>query len=166
MLLWENGKESKETREKAAEHFMISAKLNPQNGPTFRYLGHYYSRVSIDHQRALKCYQRAVTLNPDDSESGVSFNSSRVLLLKILIFASTSPVMCALFDTRRKHCVICWMKEERRASRFLSAGKLLRNRQGPFGLSEDWDTFRSLSSSSVSFIFFSLGVPVLFITFC
>ncbi|KAG5542661.1 hypothetical protein RHGRI_015710 [Rhododendron griersonianum] len=70
VLLWENAKESKETREKAAEHFLISAKLNPQNGAAFRYLGHYYSRVSIDHQRALKCYQRAVTLTPDDTESG------------------------------------------------------------------------------------------------
>lgn len=58
--------------------------------------------------------------------------------------------MCDLLDSCRKHCVICWMKEERRASRFLSAGKLLRSCQGPFGLSEDWDTFRSLSSSSSS----------------
>ncbi|KAL6996045.1 hypothetical protein U1Q18_006180 [Sarracenia purpurea var. burkii] len=70
LFLWEKGKESKEIREKAAEHFVISAKLNPQNGHAFRYLGHYYSRVSIDNQRALKCYQRAVTLWPDDSESG------------------------------------------------------------------------------------------------
>ncbi|XP_058220446.1 tetratricopeptide repeat protein SKI3 isoform X2 [Rhododendron vialii] len=70
VLLWENVKESKETREKAAEHFLISAKLNPHNGTAFRYLGHYYSRVSMDHQRALKCYQRAVTLTPDDTESG------------------------------------------------------------------------------------------------
>ncbi|XAR61480.1 hypothetical protein NMG60_11015920 [Bertholletia excelsa] len=70
LLLWENGKESREITDKAAEHFLISAKLNPQNGPAFRYLGHYYSRVSIDNQRALRCYQRAVTLSPDDSEAG------------------------------------------------------------------------------------------------
>lgn len=68
LILWKE--ESKEIREKAAEHFLIAAKLNPHNGTAFRYLGHYYSRLSIDYQRALKCYQRAVTLSPDDSESG------------------------------------------------------------------------------------------------
>ncbi|XP_030951099.1 tetratricopeptide repeat protein SKI3 [Quercus lobata] len=67
--LWENGEESN-NKEKAAEHFVISAKLNPQNGAAFRYLGHYYSGVSLDTQRGLKCYQRAVSLNPDDLQSG------------------------------------------------------------------------------------------------
>ncbi|CAK9178263.1 unnamed protein product [Ilex paraguariensis] len=70
VLLWEKGENSKEIKEIAAEHFVISAKLNPQNGPAFRYLGHYYSRISVDTQRALKCYQRAITLNADDSDSG------------------------------------------------------------------------------------------------
>lgn len=97
--MWENAKKSKETREKAAEHFLISAKLNPQNGAAFRYLGHYYSRVSIDHQRALKCYQRAVTLTPDDMESGVSFNSSYVFLATILLV-----VLLVL------SCVIYWIR--------------------------------------------------------
>lgn len=69
--MWEKGGEAKETKEKAAEHFVISAKLNPKNGDAFKFLGHYYRCVSRDNQRALKCYQRAVTLNPDDSESGV-----------------------------------------------------------------------------------------------
>lgn len=68
--MWEGiGSESKE---KAAEHFVIAAKLNPQDANAFRYLGHYYSKVSVDTQRALKCYQRALTLDPQDSESGVS----------------------------------------------------------------------------------------------
>ncbi|KAJ7967026.1 Tetratricopeptide repeat protein [Quillaja saponaria] len=65
--LWIQGGEAKE---KAAEHFFISAKLNPQNGAAFKFLGHYYRRVSLDTQRSLKCYQRAVALNPDDSDSG------------------------------------------------------------------------------------------------
>ncbi|XP_071710201.1 tetratricopeptide repeat protein SKI3 isoform X2 [Rutidosis leptorrhynchoides] len=70
LFLWKGiGKESKE---KAAEHFVIAAKLNPQDANAFKYLGHYYSKVSIDTQRALKCYQRAITLNPQDSESGES----------------------------------------------------------------------------------------------
>lgn len=67
LCLWEKS----ESKEKAAEHFVKAAKLNPRNAVAFRYLGHYYARVSVDNQRALKCYQRAVSLNPDDSDSGV-----------------------------------------------------------------------------------------------
>ena len=74
VFLWEKGEQEEEegSKEQAAEHFVRSAKLNPQNGDAFRYLGHYYARVSVDTQRAFKCYQRAVTLNPNDADSGVS----------------------------------------------------------------------------------------------
>lgn len=65
VLLWK-----REEKSIAAEHFVKSAKLNPENGVTFRYLGDYYAHVSVDSQRAIKCYQRAVTLNPDDSDAG------------------------------------------------------------------------------------------------
>ncbi|KAK8471871.1 hypothetical protein PHAVU_002G054600 [Phaseolus vulgaris] len=67
VFLWEKGGEAKE---KAAQHFLQSAKLNPKNGISFKYLGHYYASISLDTQRAIRCYQRAVVLNPDDSESG------------------------------------------------------------------------------------------------
>ncbi|XP_070056418.1 tetratricopeptide repeat protein SKI3 isoform X1 [Nicotiana tomentosiformis] len=67
VLLWDKGGD---IQEKAAQHFLIAAKLNPQNGAAFRYLGHYYTRVAVDSQRALKCYLRAVNLNPDDSIAG------------------------------------------------------------------------------------------------
>ncbi|KAG6407029.1 hypothetical protein SASPL_130011 [Salvia splendens] len=70
VVLWEKGERRPELRHEAVEHFMIAAKLNPQNAATFRYLGHYYARVSPEPQRALKCYQRAVALNPDDSDAG------------------------------------------------------------------------------------------------
>lgn len=76
IYLWEmgegiDGEESKKYKEKAAEHFLACAKLNPSEAAAFRFLGHYYSQVSADAQRASKCYQRAVTLNPDDFEAGV-----------------------------------------------------------------------------------------------
>lgn len=77
LLLWEKAASStggEEIREKAAEQFLISAKLNPQNGDPFKYLGHYYASFSCDPQRALKCFQRAISLNPDDSDAGVNFN--------------------------------------------------------------------------------------------
>ncbi|GFP89520.1 tetratricopeptide repeat protein 37 [Phtheirospermum japonicum] len=70
VLLWEKGERRQEMREKSVEHLMIAAKLNPQNAAAFRYLGHYYAHVLPDPQRALKCYQRALALNPDDSEAG------------------------------------------------------------------------------------------------
>ncbi|CAN6453845.1 unnamed protein product [Victoria cruziana] len=70
LLLWEKGEDGKASRVKAAEHLILSVKLNPSNGPAFRLLGHYYSQESVDLQRACKCYQRAITINPDDSEAG------------------------------------------------------------------------------------------------
>lgn len=63
---------SKEWKVSAVDHFVLSAKLNPSNGAAFRYLGHYYGGVSADKSRAAKCYQRAVSINPDDYEAGVS----------------------------------------------------------------------------------------------
>uniref|UniRef100_A0A6V7QSG7 Tetratricopeptide repeat protein SKI3 n=1 Tax=Ananas comosus var. bracteatus TaxID=296719 RepID=A0A6V7QSG7_ANACO len=70
LFLWKKGEESEEReeskrfKERAAEHFLTSAKLNPNEGAAFRFLGHFYGRVAADAQRASKCYQRAVTLNP------------------------------------------------------------------------------------------------------
>lgn len=72
MYLWERGDGGSDdaAKERAAEHFVISARLNPQNAAAFRYLGHYYGGAG-DAQRAIKCYQRAVTLNWNDHEAGV-----------------------------------------------------------------------------------------------
>ncbi|XP_057490488.1 uncharacterized protein LOC130776311 [Actinidia eriantha] len=58
LLLRDKGKELKEIREKAAEHFLISVKLNPQNSAVFR-----YSQVLPESCPATLC--------PDDSQSGV-----------------------------------------------------------------------------------------------
>ncbi|KAI3921846.1 hypothetical protein MKX01_005535 [Papaver californicum] len=70
LFIWEK-KQQEEEKAKAVEHLVISAKLNPNNGSAFRLLGHYYSKFSIkDTSRASKCYQRSLTLNPDDFEAG------------------------------------------------------------------------------------------------
>lgn len=55
--------------EAEAERLLAAAKLNPNDGGAFRSLGHHYSRAG-DEQRAARCYQRAVTLDPDDAEAG------------------------------------------------------------------------------------------------
>uniref|UniRef100_A0A2P2JKZ1 Uncharacterized protein MANES_18G000300 n=1 Tax=Rhizophora mucronata TaxID=61149 RepID=A0A2P2JKZ1_RHIMU len=73
VLLWEKVGGGGSGLAAAAEQFVIAAKLNPQNAAAFRYLGHYYSS-GHEHQtqRALKCYQRAVSIDPEDSDSGES----------------------------------------------------------------------------------------------
>ncbi|GJM91390.1 hypothetical protein PR202_ga07754 [Eleusine coracana subsp. coracana] len=64
-----NDEESGRLRAAASERFLAAAKLNPNDGGPFRFLGHHYARGG-DTQRAAKCYQRAVALNPDDAEAG------------------------------------------------------------------------------------------------
>lgn len=68
VLLW--NEDNNISKEKAAEQFVAAARLNQHNGAVFRYLGHYYSRFSEDLPRALKCYQRALSLDPTDSDCG------------------------------------------------------------------------------------------------
>ncbi|KAG0448733.1 hypothetical protein HPP92_027700 [Vanilla planifolia] len=79
VYLWkkgDEGDESKSIKSRAAEHFVASAKLNVGNAAAFRFLGHYYGRVVADTHRAAKCYQRALSLDPDDFEAGESFCDS------------------------------------------------------------------------------------------
>ncbi|XP_062200574.1 tetratricopeptide repeat protein SKI3 isoform X2 [Phragmites australis] len=64
-----DGEEARRLRAAAAENFLAAAKLNPNDGVPFRFLGHHYARGG-DTQRGAKCYQRAVALNPDDAEAG------------------------------------------------------------------------------------------------
>ncbi|KAM0878423.1 hypothetical protein ACQ4PT_034890 [Festuca glaucescens] len=60
---------AKQVAEEEAERLLAAAKLNPNDGGPFRSLGHHYARAG-DAQRAARCYQRAVTLDPDDAEAG------------------------------------------------------------------------------------------------
>ncbi|KAM3409597.1 hypothetical protein ACQJBY_002095 [Aegilops geniculata] len=59
----------KQGAEEEAERLLAAAKLNPNDGGPFRSLGHHYARAG-DAQRAARCYQRAVALDPDDAEAG------------------------------------------------------------------------------------------------
>uniref|UniRef100_A0A673CLB7 Tetratricopeptide repeat domain 37 n=1 Tax=Sphaeramia orbicularis TaxID=375764 RepID=A0A673CLB7_9TELE len=49
-----------------------AAKLDPNLGCVFRYLGHYYREVANDRNRARGCYKKAFELNDDDAESGAA----------------------------------------------------------------------------------------------
>ena len=69
IFLWDTGRSH--DKAVAADHFLKSAKLDPQNAAAFKYLGDYYASFSVDIERALKCYQRAVSLDVHDFHSGV-----------------------------------------------------------------------------------------------
>ena len=47
-----------------------AAKIDPNLGCVFRYLGHYYREIATDRGRARGCYKKAFELNNEDSESG------------------------------------------------------------------------------------------------
>lgn len=49
-----------------------AAKLDPNLGCAFRYLGHYYREVANDNGRAQGCYKKAFQLSSDDVESGAA----------------------------------------------------------------------------------------------
>lgn len=82
-----------------------AAKLDPQLGCAFRYLGHYYREVSQDHGRARGCYRKAFELDDSDAESGaaavdLSMESNdmvcclRVFILHINLDCTASHYFC------------------------------------------------------------------------
>ena len=50
--------------------FLNSAKLNPNYSSNYAYLGHYYQDIEKDEERCIKCYKKAVLLNPLEDEAG------------------------------------------------------------------------------------------------
>lgn len=70
LLYWKTGHDLQFHKEKAVEQFILAVKLDPSNGDAYRFLGNYYNLASRDKQRATRCYQKCVTLNPEDSEAG------------------------------------------------------------------------------------------------
>ncbi|CAG00393.1 unnamed protein product [Tetraodon nigroviridis] len=71
-LYWDMGEATRNDRSKAHTHFLKAAKLDPNLGCAFRYLGHYYQEVACDHVRARGCYKKAFDLDIDDAESGAA----------------------------------------------------------------------------------------------
>ncbi|XP_036955110.1 tetratricopeptide repeat protein 37 isoform X3 [Acanthopagrus latus] len=71
-LYWDKGEETRKDRSKAHTHLLKAAKLDPNLGCAFRYLGHYYREVANDRARARGCYKKAFELDNDDAESGAA----------------------------------------------------------------------------------------------
>jgi tetratricopeptide (TPR) repeat protein len=60
------------------KHLLDSVKGDPLTGEGFTFLGHYYSEVisdvQIDKEKAIKCYTKALGIDPLDEESGWSIS--------------------------------------------------------------------------------------------
>lgn len=68
-VLWEAGGEA---RREAHTMFLAAAKMQTHNAAAFGWLGRYYLEVGGDEGRAVRCFQKAVALDPKDRLSGVS----------------------------------------------------------------------------------------------
>ena len=66
LLYWTLGRSYRTEKDKAQHHFLQSAKLNPNYGPNFTYLGLFYQEVEKDVEKAKRCFQKAITLDPLD----------------------------------------------------------------------------------------------------
>jgi superkiller protein 3 len=51
-------------------HFLTSAKLNPQFASNFVYLGYFYDKTG-DHSRAIQCYKKSISLGALEEEPGM-----------------------------------------------------------------------------------------------
>ncbi|MCO5601085.1 hypothetical protein L7F22_055204 [Adiantum nelumboides] len=57
-------------KEKALGHLLESARLDSSQSEVFRTLGHYHKDVPGALKRAIRCYQKAISINCEDSEAG------------------------------------------------------------------------------------------------
>ncbi|GAB5589005.1 Superkiller protein 3 [Umbelopsis nana] len=70
-VYWEMNGQYRTDKDYAYKSFIQSAKINPHFAPAFTYLGHYYRVVSHDHAKAIKCYQKALILDPADLDAAL-----------------------------------------------------------------------------------------------
>eukprot|EP01102_Stenamoeba_stenopodia_P019984 TRINITY_DN7652_c0_g1_i1.p1 TRINITY_DN7652_c0_g1~~TRINITY_DN7652_c0_g1_i1.p1 ORF type:complete len:773 (+),score=181.22 TRINITY_DN7652_c0_g1_i1:540-2858(+) len=67
LIYWTLGGTYKEDRKYALHHFLQSAKWNPSFAPNFTYLGQFYQEIEKDLEKAKRCYQKAISLDPLDT---------------------------------------------------------------------------------------------------
>lgn len=70
-MYWKGDADADSMKAKAFSQFLEAVKLDPSQSDVFCYLGHYYKDRTGDAQRAARCYQKAVSLDPEDGEAGV-----------------------------------------------------------------------------------------------
>ena len=65
--LWSQGGSK---RKESLKIFIKTCKLDPGCNLAFTYLGHHYASTASTAERAMRCYEKAVLLEPLDSEAG------------------------------------------------------------------------------------------------
>ena len=66
--LWDMGGQYRTDKQQAHAMFLRAARLDPNNAANFTYLGRFYDTVELDTNKALKCFQKAVSLHPREEE--------------------------------------------------------------------------------------------------
>ncbi|RKP07497.1 hypothetical protein THASP1DRAFT_30681 [Thamnocephalis sphaerospora] len=68
-VFWEMDDAHRNDKTYAYAEFIQAVQLDPSLSDAFTLLGHYYRQVEKDQQRAIKCYQKAFSLNAEDIEA-------------------------------------------------------------------------------------------------
>ena len=70
ICMWLAGGHYRQDKTQCVAALLTCAKLDPNYGYAYTYLGHYYLAIQKDTARAEKCYQRALACYPLDTEAG------------------------------------------------------------------------------------------------
>lgn len=71
-VYWDWNEKFRADKQYCYTYFLQSAKLNPTFSSNYTFLGLYYQHIEKDEDRCIKCYKKAVTLNPLEEEAGVN----------------------------------------------------------------------------------------------
>jgi len=74
LSLWLAGGKLRSDPNGSIASFLLAAKLDPNNGHVYSYIGHYYYLEKMDKDRAIKCYVKALGSNSLDEEAGLSLS--------------------------------------------------------------------------------------------
>lgn len=74
VVYWKLGGEFRTNKKYAQTQFLQSAKLDQSLAGNFTYLGHFYRLIEKDMDRAKKCYQKALSIDPLDEEAGIALS--------------------------------------------------------------------------------------------
>ena len=68
-IYWEMGGEHRTNKDYTHAHLIKAIKLDSKMSDSFTFLGHYYRDLDNDLTRATKCYSKAISINPRDSDA-------------------------------------------------------------------------------------------------
>lgn len=93
-IYWELGDEYRRDKQYCHSLLLQSAKLKPDFATNFTYLGHYYAEVERDQDRSIKCYRKAIALDPMEEEAGNAlgdiYERNKLFTLAISLYRDAS----------------------------------------------------------------------------